>query len=135
MASYKEEYNGLLTHDTFTSIDADEYHMIRKQTGKQAIPSMGVLTIKPDGHGNPDRAKSCIVVLGNHETMPWSKLDCFTPVVSALVVHLMDALAVRNCTVLKQGDCKNAFCHPILPENAITIIRPPNCPTSKPNIY
>ena len=72
MASYKDEYNSLLAHDTFTIIDTDKYHMIRKQTGKQAIPSMGVLTIKPDGHGNPDQAKSCIVVLGNHETAPWS---------------------------------------------------------------
>ena len=36
----------------------------------------------------------------------------------------------------KQGDCKNAFCHPIVPENKITIIRlPPNCPISKPNTY
>ena len=44
MASYEEEYNSLFAHDTFTVIDADEYHMIRKQTGKQAIPSMGILT-------------------------------------------------------------------------------------------
>ena len=69
--------------------------MIRQQTGKQAIPSMGVLTIKLDGHGNPDHAKSCIVVLGNHETTQWSKSDCFTPIVSAPVIHLMAALAIK----------------------------------------
>ena len=110
--------------------------MIRQQTGKQAIPSMGILTIKPDGHGNPDRAKSCIVILSNHETMQWTKSDCFTLVVSAPVVCLMAALAVKNWTVLEQGDCKNTFCHPVLPENEITIVRPPpNCPISKPNTY
>ena len=103
--------------------------MIRKQTGKQAIPSMGVLTIKTDGHRNPDHAKSHVIVLGNHKTMPWSKSDCFAPVVSALVIHLMATLTIRNCTVLKQGDCKKAFCHPVLPENEIRIVRPPpNCP-------
>ena len=110
--------------------------MIRQQTGKQAIPSMGILTIKPDGHRNPDHAKACIVVLGNHEIMQLSKSDCFAPIVFAPVIHLMAALAMKNCTVLKQGDCKNAFCHPILPENEITIVRPPpNCPISKPNTY
>jgi len=97
---------------------------------------MAVLTIKTDGQGDPVRAKSRIVVLGNQETTPWSKTDCFTPVVSAPVVRLMAALAVRNKTVLKQGDCKNAFCHTALPEKEVTIVRPPaNCPISKPNTY
>ena len=110
--------------------------MNKKQTKKQAIPSMGVLTIKPDGHRNLDHAKSCIVVLGNNETTPWSKSDCFAPVVSAPVIRLMAALVIKNRTVLKHGDCKNAFCHPVLPENEITIVRPPpNCPISKPNTY
>ena len=101
IASYKEAYNGLLAHNTFTIINADEYHMIRKQTRKQAIPSMGILAIKPDGHGNPNHAKSCIIVLDNHKTMPWSESDCFAPVLSAPVICLMAALAVRNHTVLK----------------------------------
>jgi hypothetical protein len=44
--------------------------------------------------------------------------------------------AVRNRTTLKQADCKNAFCHPELPKDEPTIVRPPaGCPISKPNTY
>jgi hypothetical protein len=97
---------------------------------------MAVLTIKTDGQGDPVRAKSRIVVLGNQETTPWSKTDCFAPVISAPVVRLLAALAVRHRTVLKQGDCKNAFCHTTLPDDEVTIVRPPaNCPISKPNTF
>jgi hypothetical protein len=136
LESYEEEYYGLVAHDTFTIIDAAEYHALRAQTGKQALPSMGVLTVKTDSEGNPKRAKSRIVVLGNHEANVWSRADCFAPVVSAPVVRLLTALAVRNRCVLKQGDCKNAFCHTTLPEEEVTIVRPPaHCPISKPNTF
>jgi hypothetical protein len=86
MESYKEEYYGLVALNTFTVIDAKQYQEIRIQTGKQAIPSMGILTVKNDAEGRPLRAKSRIVVLSNHETTPWSRADCFAPVVSAPVV-------------------------------------------------
>jgi Reverse transcriptase (RNA-dependent DNA polymerase) len=119
-----------------SSTHSMEYKTLQEQTGLNAIPSMAVLTIKTDGQGDPVCAKSRIVILGNQETTPWSNTDCFTPIVSAPVIWLMAALAVCNKTVLKQGDCKNAFCHTALPENEVTIIRPPaNCPISKPNTY
>ena len=35
--------------------------------GTKAIPLMGILMVKTDGIGNPDHAKSCIVVLSNHK--------------------------------------------------------------------
>lgn len=35
----------------------------------------------------------------------------------------------------KQGDCKNAFLHPDLPENKTVICKPPNgCPLSSPDV-
>jgi hypothetical protein len=77
MESYEEEYYGLVALNTFTVIDAEQYQEIRTQTGKQAIPSMGILTVKNDAEGRPVRAKSRIVVLGNHETTPWSKTELF----------------------------------------------------------
>ena len=81
-------------------------------------------------------AKSWIVLLGNHDNPPWLKMDCFAPVVLAPVAQHMVALAVHNQTVLKQGNCKNAFCHTVLPENEVTIVCPPvNCPLSKPNTF
>lgn len=134
LASYEEEYNGLISRDTFTIIDESEYKALHDKTRKQAIPSMGVLTIKTDRNGDPVRAKSCIVVLGNHDNMLWTKTNCFAPVVSAPVIRLMAALAVRNKMVLKQGNCKNAFCHTVLPDDEV-VCPPANCPISKPNTY
>ena len=95
---------------------------------------MCVFTIKKDEFNNPVRAKSQIVVLGNHETIPWTKSDCYAPVLPPHAVRLLTALAVQHHTTLKQGDCKNAFCHPVLPEDEITMVEPPpGCPLSKPN--
>jgi len=56
---------------------------------------------------------------------PWTKADCYAPVVSLPVVRLLTALAVRHKRPLKQGDFKNAFVQASLPENKTTIIRPP----------
>jgi hypothetical protein len=62
--------------------------------------------------------------------------DCFAPVVSMPVARLMTALVVRNGCILKQGDCKNAFCHTSLTDDEVTIVRPlANCPISKPNTF
>jgi hypothetical protein len=131
LKSYKEEYNGLLAHDTFQIIDESEYQNIKTKTGKLAIPSMGILNIKTDGVGNPVRAKTRVVVLGNKDTMEWSKADCYAPVVSQPIVRLMTTLAVKSKRVLKQGDCKNAFCHPVLPADEVTVVKPPpHCPIS-----
>jgi hypothetical protein len=97
---------------------------------------MGVFTVKNDSDGKPLRAKSRIVALGNKDPVEWTKADCYAPVVSQPIVRLMTSLAVRNRTVLKQADCKNAFCHPELPEDEPTIILPPaGCPISKPKTY
>ena len=40
-------------------------------------------------------------------------------------MRLMVSLAVEKCRTLKQGDCKNAFCQGILPDDEITIVKPP----------
>ena len=136
LASYDEEYQGLLSHDTFDIISEQEYWDIRDRTGRTAIPSMGILSIKTDSNGKPQRVKSRVVVLGNKDPVEWTKADCYAPVVSQPIVRLLTALAVRNRTTLKQADCKNAFCHPELPEDEPTIVRPPpHCPISKPNTY
>jgi hypothetical protein len=40
-------------------------------------------------------------------------------------------MAVEKRCPLRQGDCKNAFCQGILPEEEVTIVRPPS---GDPNI-
>jgi hypothetical protein len=96
----------------------------------KAIPSMCTFTVKKT-NGVPIRAKSRIVVLGNLDPRPWSKSDCFSPVVSLPMVRLFTALAVHNKRTIKQGDCKFAFIQATLPNNELTIVKLPiGCPCS-----
>ena len=74
---------------------------------------------------NPLRAKSCIVVLGNHEDRVWTKTEKYAPVLHPDSMRLMVSIATEHRCILKQGDCKNAFCQGILPEDKITIVKPP----------
>lgn len=86
---------------------------------------MCVLVVKLDEHGNPDWAKSRIVVLGNHEDRVWAKHERAAPVLKYSSLRLMVSAAVQCRRHLKQADYKNAFCNPTLPTDEITIIRPP----------
>jgi hypothetical protein len=41
---------------------------------------MSVQRVKPDENGDPVRAKTRVIALGNHEERVWSKSDKFAPV-------------------------------------------------------
>jgi hypothetical protein len=69
LQSYKEEYNDLVDNSTFDIISEEEYHSLCKAHGTKAIPSMCTFTVKRT-NGVPTRAKSQIVVLGNHDPRP-----------------------------------------------------------------
>jgi len=134
--SYQEEYDGLISNNTFEVLSEEEYLALCRRHGTKAIPSMCVFTVKKDSSGRPLRAKSRIVVLGNKDPTQWTKADCYAPVASIPVVRLFTALAVSKRCTLKQGDCKNAFVQSTLPEDEITIVRPPSgCPVSAPHTY
>jgi hypothetical protein len=134
--SYKEEYNGLRNNSTMDIISEEEYFSYVREKGVKAIPSMCIFTVKKDSRGLPIRAKSRIVVLGNKDPTMWTKADCYAPVVSLPMIRILTALAVSKKCTLKQGDCKNAFVQSTLPEEEITIVRPPTgCPLSAPNTY
>jgi hypothetical protein len=98
-----------------------------KRSGKigKALPLMCVLVIKPNKDGSPHRAKSRIVVLGNHEDRYWSKSQRYAPVLKYSSVCLLCSKAVEAKKVLQQGDCKNAFCHAKLPPEELTVVIPP----------
>jgi hypothetical protein len=52
------------------------------------------------------------------------------------MVRFLTALAVHNKRTIKQGDCKFAFIQATLPDNEVTIIKPPvGCPFSGPRKY
>jgi len=134
--SYKEEFFGLKDNECFEIISEEEYQRLYRSTGKRAIPSMAVFTVKKDSSGNPLRAKSRIVVLGNKDPTEWTKADCFAPVVSLPVVRMLTALAVQHKRTLKQADCKLAFIQATLPPEEVTIVKPPaGCPLSGPGTY
>ena len=134
-ASYAEE-KLLMDVDTYQVITLDEYHALWQNGAPQAIPSMCVLVIKNNETGKPDRAKSRIVVLGNLEHQLWGKHERAAPVLKYSSLCLMVLAAVKCRQQLKQADYKNAFCNPTLPDNEVTIIRPPlGDPDAQPGEY
>jgi hypothetical protein len=80
---------------------------------------------KPDKDGKPHRAKSRIVVLGNHEDRYWSKSQRYAPVLKYTSLRLLASKAVECKRILQRGDCKNAFCQAYLPDDECTVVRPP----------
>ena len=75
-------------------------------------------------------------MLGNLEQRKWSKEDRYAPVLSGSAARLLVSMAVKNGRTLKQGDCKNAFCNGILPEDEICIVKPPaDCPRSAKGVF
>lgn len=134
-SAYLEEYLGLndTTH-TWDYISEDEYQTLKSEIGK-AVPTMVVSKIKYDQHGNPDRAKYRIVVLGNLDPTNWSAADCFAPVLSALENRLLTCIAAQMKVIPKSGDFIQAFCQSHLPDNEKYICKPPpGCPITPPKL-
>jgi hypothetical protein len=117
LASFREEKSGIELQNTYVKISLADYRALWAQGAPRAIPTMCVLLIKKDEMFNPLRAKSCIVVLGNHEDRVWSKPEKYTPVLRPNSMRLMVSLAMEQRRTLKQGDCKNAFCQGVLPDD------------------
>jgi hypothetical protein len=129
--SYGEEYGGLREQETFTVITQAKYK--NRYSHITVLPRMVVQTIKHDEVGNPVRAKTRIVALGNYETTPWKKSECHAPALQKSSSRLLTSMAVKMGRIEKQGDCKNAFLHAFLPDDEIVIVEPPHgCPLSKP---
>ena len=126
LESYKEEKGGLQQLDVFDRISKKQYLHL-KRTGRigKALPSMCVLVVKSDKDGNPIRAKSRIVVLGNFEDRYYTKSQRYAPVLKYSSLRLLCSKAVSDKRILQQGDCKNAFCHARLPDDELTVVRPP----------
>ena len=81
----------------------------RKGLIPRALPSMCVIVVKNNKDGNPDRAKSRIVILGNHEDAYYTKSERYAPVLKYPSLRLLVFESVKYKRILQQGDCKNAF--------------------------
>jgi hypothetical protein len=64
LCSFREEKSGIELMDTYNKINLAQYRALWEKGALRTIPTMCVLTIKPDEMPNPHRAKSHIVVLG-----------------------------------------------------------------------
>ncbi len=136
LESFLEEKRGIESLNTYDKISLAEYRALCEKGAPHAVPTMCILTIKKDEIMNPLRAKSCIVVLGNHEDGVWTKPEKYAPVLRPNSLRLMVSMATEHHTVLKQGDCINAFCQGVLPDNKVTIVKPPiGDPDAKNNEY
>ena len=102
--------------NVFERINKKQYLALRR-TGKipKALPSMCVLVVKPDKDGNPNRAKSIIVVLGNFEDRLYEKSQKYAPVLKYSSLRPLTAKCVGDKQVLQQGNYKNVFCNAHLP--------------------
>ena len=97
---------------------------------------MAISKVKTDEDGTPKRAKCQIVVLGNLDPYKWNNSDCFAPVLSALELKLLVALAVQLCCIPKSGDVSQAFVQSVLPEDKKYVIKPPEgCPITPSQTY
>ena len=124
--SFYEEKDSLESTNTYRKITLGEYRVLHEKGAPRAIPTMCVLTIKRDENLLPVRAKLRIVVFGNHEDRVWTMSEKFAPVLRANSLCYIVSLAVQKRRLLKQGDCKNAFCNGDLPDDEVTIVRPPS---------
>ena len=126
LSSFQEEKDGLKSQDTYDVLTLEQYRAYRAKGAPWAIPTMCVLTIKPDEMLRPHCAKSCIVVLGNHEDCIWTKSEKYAPVLCRDTLRLLVSMAIQKRPTLKQGDCKNSFFQGVLPPDEITIVKPPS---------
>ena len=134
--SYTEEYEGLQALQTWEVITEDQYSILKKSTKVNILPTMAISVIKKDGNGNPTRAKYRIVVLGNFDNHGWEKHECFAPVLAQYELRLLLHQAVDIGCIPKQGDVSQAFCQAFLPEEEVTVCKPPpGCLHSPPSTY
>ena len=116
-------------------ITEEECQLIKKSVGRP-LPTMAISKIKLNKDGKPDHAKYHIVVLGNLDPHNWSSNDCFAPVLSALKLCLLLAIATHFHHIPKQGNVSMAFVQSILPDLEKYVCTPPKgCPFTPPNTY
>ena len=86
---------------------------------------MCVLVVENDKDGKPLCAKSPIVVLWNFEDRLYQKSQRYAPVLKYISLRPLTSKSVGDKFILQQDDFKNAFCNSTLPDNEVTVIRPP----------
>jgi hypothetical protein len=95
-----------------------------------------VLVTKKDEKGNPVRANSRIVVLGNKDPHQWYKCDRITPVATQSALYLLISLAIEHdkiCTTRRLQ--KHVLQIIVTGGRSSNSPSPQGCPFSKPNTF
>jgi hypothetical protein len=92
------------SEDTYDKLTVAKYHALQRDDAPQAIPTMCMLTIKPDKMMCPHRAKARIVVLGNHKDQIWTKSEKYALLLCPDTLQLILSMAVEHHRTLKQGE-------------------------------
>jgi hypothetical protein len=98
LQSYYKEKHDIESLDTYCKITLGKYCAHWEKGSPKAIPTMCVLTIKKNKNLLPLQAKSCIIVLENHEDRIWSKLDRFALVLRGDLSITLSVLWWKNGT-------------------------------------
>ena len=120
LASYTEEYNGLVAIDTFTTINRAD--LAASDFVGQPIPTMCVLIIKTDEFRNPVRAKNRIVILGNLESRMGTTAECYAPILRQDSLCLLTSIIVDTFLPMKSSS--------LLPLQAVPSPSPAPCGVS-----
>ena len=86
---------------------------------------MCVLVVKNEKDGKPLRSKFRIVVLDKFEDRLYQKSQCYALFLKYSCLCLLTARSVGDKRILQQGYFNNAFCNATLPDDEVTLIRPP----------
>ncbi len=96
LESFFKEKPSIEQLNTCKQIMLGKYRALRKKGVPWAIPMMCVLTIKTDENLHPLRAKSQIVVLGNHKDQKWKKGKKFAPFLCQDSLRFLTSMAVAS---------------------------------------
>ena len=124
MYSFQEENDSIISMDTYDTITLAQYFAYHEKDASRAIPTLCILTIKPNEMMNLHCTKSRIAILGSHKDRCWLKPDTYPPVLRPDTMRLLVGMAIEQQCTLQQGNCKNAFCQGLLPPGEITILKP-----------
>ena len=117
---------GLIDHEVYENISKSHYLALRRADNiPKEIPSMCVLVVKNNKDGKPLCDKSRIVFLGNFEERLYQKSQGYAPILKYSSLRLLTAKYVGEKRILQQFDCKNELCNASLPDDEVTVIRPP----------
>jgi histone deacetylase 1/2 len=107
-----EEYSALMKNQT--------WHLVPYVCGQNVIDCKWVYKVKRKADGTVDRYKARLVAKGFKQRYGIDYEDTFSPVVKAVTIRLVLAIAVSRGWRLRQLDVKNVFLHGVMEEEVYT---------------